>query len=133
MAAISAFYRSGPTAHSSCCGQFRTRRDKQCNELVRKKVDGRFIRIIEHAYCSRSGHARFQVRSANVERYREGITMSEERITRREAIKKAAYATPVILTMLVAPSFASAGSGKVNDKKDDKEKRDKRKKFKWKD
>jgi hypothetical protein len=37
--------------------------------------------------------------------------MSEERITRREVIKRAAYITPVILTFLAAPSFASGGSG----------------------
>jgi hypothetical protein len=38
--------------------------------------------------------------------------MSEERITRRNVIKKAAYITPVILTFLAAPSFASGGSGR---------------------
>ena len=65
--------------------------------------------------------------------------MTEERITRRDALKKAAYITPVILTMLAAPSFASAGSGNPRDdqdekgKKDHKQKRSKRKKFKWKD
>ena len=59
--------------------------------------------------------------------------MSEERITRRDAIKKAAYITPVILTVLAAPSFASAGSGNYRDKKDGKEKRDKRRKVKRKD
>jgi hypothetical protein len=37
--------------------------------------------------------------------------MSEERITRRDAIKRAAYMTPVILTFLAAPAFASGGSG----------------------
>jgi hypothetical protein len=37
--------------------------------------------------------------------------MFEERITRREALKKAAYMTPVIVTFLAAPSFASGGSG----------------------
>jgi hypothetical protein len=37
--------------------------------------------------------------------------MSEERITRRDALKKAAYITPVILTFLAAPAFASGGSG----------------------
>ena len=65
--------------------------------------------------------------------------MSEERITRRDAIKRAAYVTPVILTMVANPSFASAGSGNPTekkdhkDKKDHKEKRDKRVKLKWKD
>jgi hypothetical protein len=38
--------------------------------------------------------------------------MFEESITRREIIKKAAYITPVILTLLAAPSFASGGSGR---------------------
>jgi hypothetical protein len=38
--------------------------------------------------------------------------MVEERITRRDALKKAAYMTPVILTFLAAPSFASGGSGR---------------------
>jgi len=37
--------------------------------------------------------------------------MFEERMTRRDALKKAAYITPVILTFLAAPSFASGGSG----------------------
>ena len=37
--------------------------------------------------------------------------MSEERLTRREIIKKAAYVTPAILTMSANFSFASAGSG----------------------
>ena len=53
--------------------------------------------------------------------------MSEERITRRQAVKRAAYVTPVILTMAANFSFASAGSGatsrsgkKFNDEKKDK-------------
>jgi hypothetical protein len=33
------------------------------------------------------------------------------KITRRDAIKKALYTAPVILTLKVAPSFASNGSG----------------------
>ena len=37
--------------------------------------------------------------------------MFEERMTRRDALKKAAYITPVILTFLATPSFASGGSG----------------------
>lgn len=37
--------------------------------------------------------------------------MFEERMTRRDALKKAAYMTPVIVTFLAAPSFASGGSG----------------------
>jgi hypothetical protein len=38
--------------------------------------------------------------------------MSDERITRRDAIKRAVYMTPVILTFLAAPAFASGGSGR---------------------
>jgi hypothetical protein len=52
------------------------------------------------------------------------IAMSEERITRRDAIKRAAYTAPVILTILAAPSFASAGSGNPREKKDHKGKKD---------
>ena len=37
--------------------------------------------------------------------------MSEERLTRREIIKKAAYVAPVILTFPANFSVASAGSG----------------------
>ena len=37
--------------------------------------------------------------------------MSEERITRREIIKKAAYVAPLIFTNTASFSFASAGSG----------------------
>ena len=37
--------------------------------------------------------------------------MSEQRITRRDVLRKAAYITPVILTLMAAPSFASGGSG----------------------
>jgi|SoiMethySBSTD1v2_1073268.scaffolds.fasta_scaffold3380100_1 hypothetical protein len=43
--------------------------------------------------------------------------MFEERITRRDALKKAAYMTPVILTFLAAPSFASGGSGSGRDER----------------
>lgn len=68
--------------------------------------------------------------------------MSEERLTRREVLKKAAYVTPVILTLKANFSFASAGSGdypdetKTNtsieylgrgDEKDKKEKKHERK------
>jgi hypothetical protein len=56
--------------------------------------------------------------------------MAKERITRREAIKRAAYTAPVILTILAAPSYASAGSGNYRDKKEIKEKRDRRVKVK---
>ncbi|MGN6733307.1 MAG: hypothetical protein ACTHMB_15265 [Candidatus Binatia bacterium] len=37
--------------------------------------------------------------------------MFEERITRREIIKKAAYVAPLIFTIPARFSFASAGSG----------------------
>jgi hypothetical protein len=43
--------------------------------------------------------------------------MSEERISRRAAIKRAAYTAPIILTMLAAPSFAAAGSEKLKTRK----------------
>ena len=55
--------------------------------------------------------------------------MSEQRITRREIIKKAAYVTPVIMTLQANFSFASAGSGDYIDKIKDKEK-EKDKEFK---
>jgi hypothetical protein len=48
--------------------------------------------------------------------------MSDERITRRDAIKRAAYMTPVILTFLAAPAFASGGSGR--DERQDEAKYD---------
>ena len=50
--------------------------------------------------------------------------MFEERITRRDVLKKAAYITPVILTFLAAPSFASGGSGR--DGRDGRDERDER-------
>ncbi len=37
--------------------------------------------------------------------------MSEKRLTRRDAIKKVVYITPIILTLAALPSFASVGSG----------------------
>ena len=46
--------------------------------------------------------------------------MSDERITRRDVIKRAAYMTPVILTFLAAPAFASGGSGR--DEREDEPK-----------
>jgi hypothetical protein len=53
--------------------------------------------------------------------------MFEERITRRDVLKKAAYITPVILTFLAAPSFASGGSGRdERDERDEGDERDKR-------
>ncbi len=48
--------------------------------------------------------------------------MAEDKITRREAIKKAVkvvYITPVILTLAAKPSFARGGSPR-EDKKEDK-------------
>jgi hypothetical protein len=47
--------------------------------------------------------------------------MSEERTTRRELLKKAAYIAPVILTVQANFSFASAGSGDYYER-DDKQK-----------
>jgi hypothetical protein len=37
--------------------------------------------------------------------------MSSTKIKRREFVKKAAYAAPVILTLKAMPAFAAAGSG----------------------
>ena len=45
--------------------------------------------------------------------------MLEERMTRRDALKKAVYITPVVLTFLAAPSFASGGSG--TDERDEED------------
>jgi hypothetical protein len=39
--------------------------------------------------------------------------MSEERISRRDAVKRAVYITPVIISMAANLSFASSGSGSV--------------------
>jgi len=56
--------------------------------------------------------------------------MSEELITRRDIIKKAAYIAPFIFTIPATFSFASAGSGdyyvgtKDNKNQDNKEKKD---------
>jgi hypothetical protein len=47
--------------------------------------------------------------------------MTDEQISKRELLKKAAYVAPVMLTLKVAPAFAAAGSGlagKNNDKKE---------------
>ena len=49
--------------------------------------------------------------------------MSEERITRRDMIKRAAYITPVILTTSANFAFASSGSGDFYDKKEKKDKK----------
>jgi hypothetical protein len=58
------------------------------------------------------------------------ITVFKERITRREAVKRAAYVTPVIITMAANFSFASAGSGATSPKKDKDDKWAKLKKAK---
>ena len=58
--------------------------------------------------------------------------MSEELITRRHIIKKAAYVAPIIFTIPATFSFASAGSGDYyvdskdqdNKNQDNKEKKD---------
>ena len=53
--------------------------------------------------------------------------MFEERTTRRDIIKKAAYITPIILTMSANFSIASAGSGDGlnSEKENKKDKKDK--------
>jgi hypothetical protein len=38
--------------------------------------------------------------------------MSDVKIKRRDFVKRAAYAAPVILTLKAMPAFAAAGSGK---------------------
>ena len=40
----------------------------------------------------------------------------EHKPSRREFVKKAAYVTPAVLTLVVAPSYAKAGSEKGRDK-----------------
>jgi hypothetical protein len=50
--------------------------------------------------------------------------MSEQRVTRREIIKKAAYLAPIVLTVQANFSFASAGSGDYTDNDKKKEKKD---------
>jgi hypothetical protein len=37
--------------------------------------------------------------------------MSEDKISKRELLKRAAYVAPAILTLKAVPSFASQGSG----------------------
>jgi len=37
--------------------------------------------------------------------------MTDEQISKRELLKKAAYVAPVMLTLKVAPTFAASGSG----------------------
>ncbi len=48
--------------------------------------------------------------------------MAEAQPTRREVLQKIVYVTPVILTLPVLPSFASAGSGNDDDKNRQKDK-----------
>jgi hypothetical protein len=45
--------------------------------------------------------------------------MSEERISRRDAVKRAAYITPVIISMVANLSFASSGSGSLAPDRDE--------------
>jgi hypothetical protein len=47
------------------------------------------------------------------------IFMSEERISRRDAVKRAAYITPVIISMVANLSFASSGSGREGPHRDE--------------
>ncbi len=42
-----------------------------------------------------------------------------EETTRREVLKKGAFVAPVILTLVAAPSFASAASGRQDDQGQD--------------
>ena len=57
------------------------------------------------------------------------LAMSEERINRRDVIKKAAYMAPVIFTFLAAPSFASGGSG--SNERYERYEKNKRKGRRW--
>ncbi len=45
--------------------------------------------------------------------------MSEVKIKRREFVKRAAYAAPVILTLKAMPAFAASGSGSPRNSKGD--------------
>ncbi len=45
--------------------------------------------------------------------------MSEVKIKRREFVKRAAYAAPVILTLKAMPAFAASGSGNPRSSKGD--------------
>ena len=53
--------------------------------------------------------------------------MSDERITRREIIKKAAYIAPLIITVKANFAFASAGSGDYYTDINEKDKRENKK------
>ena len=48
--------------------------------------------------------------------------MEEHDASRREFVKKAAYVTPVILTLQAAPAYVKAGSDKGGDKDKNKDK-----------
>jgi hypothetical protein len=47
------------------------------------------------------------------------LIMSEVKIKRREFVKRAAYAAPVILTLKAMPAFAASGSGSPRSSKGD--------------
>jgi hypothetical protein len=46
--------------------------------------------------------------------------MLDTKIERRDFVKKAAYAVPVVLTLKAMPAFAAAGSGKNSSRKSEK-------------
>ena len=48
--------------------------------------------------------------------------MTEEQISKRELLKKAAYVAPAIITMKAVPSFASNGSDLTEQAREGKEK-----------
>jgi hypothetical protein len=47
------------------------------------------------------------------------LVMSKTKIKRREFVKRAAYAAPVILTLKAMPAFAASGSGSPRSSKGD--------------
>jgi hypothetical protein len=47
------------------------------------------------------------------------LVMSKIKIKRREFVKRAAYAAPVILTLKAMPAFAASGSGSPRSSKGD--------------
>jgi hypothetical protein len=47
------------------------------------------------------------------------LIMSEVKIKRREFVKRAVYAAPVILTLKAMPAFAASGSGSPRSSKGD--------------
>jgi hypothetical protein len=48
-----------------------------------------------------------------------------EETTRREALQKAVFVAPAVLSLAAVPSFASAGSGKDEKEEEKKEKKEK--------